>query len=457
MLPPGHCAKVANGRFDVRAYWDLDFPDNGSELRFADPNKAVDQLEERLRTAVRRRLTDEVSQGCYLSGGIDSGVLLALTAQERGEPLPAFTIGFDAAGPKDESRDAAETAAQVGSPLATLMVREPDIVGTYPRLILGSEGPVLDTSAACMVMLAEANRSAGNVVTLTGEGADEALAGYVWFKWHQVQQWLDKHVPFVGGIGQYVALRWLIGGSTRHWPKLRAVRGARMAQQISWEMVAQARECLYSDAMWEMLDGYNAYDDLPISAPRLRRWHPLNQSLYTAYKVMLPGLLLLGKGDRPLKLASTEGRYPFLDEDVVDFCAQIAPEYKLRRWTNKWLLRQVAARVLPQRIARRKKTMFRANLGTAFLNANRPRWVDQLISEESLRATGYFEPEGVRRARDAQQQLRRRSLARFSLDLGLSAVISTQLWHHLYCGGGLAELPVWSAPLVAESHAAAAG
>jgi asparagine synthase (glutamine-hydrolysing) len=80
-----------------------------------------------------------------------------------------------------------------------------------------------------------------------------------------------------------------------------------------------------------------------------------------------------------------------------------------------------------------------------------------LISEESLRATGYFEPEGVRRARDAQQQLPRRSLARFSLDLGLSAVNSTQLWHHLYCGGGLAELPTWSPPLVAESRAAAAG
>jgi asparagine synthase (glutamine-hydrolysing) len=334
-------------------------------------------------------------------------------------------------------------------------VREPDIIETYPRLIRASEGPVVDTSAACMVMLAAANRSAGNKVTLTGEGADEALAGYVWFKWHQVQQWVDKYLRFASGIGQYTALRWLIGGQTRRWPKLKAVRGVRVAQQMSWELMAQSRAFLYSDNMWDRLGDYDPYEDLPVSSARFTRWHPLNQSLYVAYKVMLPGLLLLGKGDRPLKTASTEGRYPFLDEGVVEFCAQIAPIYKLRGWTNKWLLRQVAARILPKQIARRKKTMFRANLGTAFLNANRPAWIDQLLSDASLRATGYFNPAGVRRAREAQQQLPRRSLLRFSLDLGLSAVVSTQLWHHLYCGHELAELPTWSTPNEASPQALA--
>jgi asparagine synthase (glutamine-hydrolysing) len=455
LLPAGHFVKVRGGRFDVHAYWDLDFPDNGSELRFAHTNDAVDHFEDLLRNAVRKRLTTEVPQGCYLSGGIDSGVLLALSAQERGEPLPSFTIGFDHAAPIDESRQAAETARHVGSPLTTVTVREPDIAAAYPRLIQASEGPVLDTSAACMVLLAEANRRAGNKVTLTGEGADKALAGYVWFKWHQVQRLVDKYLGFASGIGQYVALRWLIGGDTSRWPKLRAVRGTRPAQQISWEIAAKSREYLYSDDMWGMLDGYDPYDELPIAAPRFSRWHPLNQSLYVAYKVMLPGLLMLGKGDRPLKVASTEGRYPFLDEAVVDFCAQIAPHYKLRGWTNKWLLRQVAARILPLQIARRKKTMFRANLGTAFLNENRPTWIDQLISDESLRTSGYFSPAGVRRAEEVQSRLPRRSLFRFSLDLGLSAVISTQLWHHLYCGGGLADLPTWSPPVAADWHAVA--
>ena len=73
------------------------------------------------------------------------------------------------------------------------------------------------------------------------------------------------------------------------------------------------------------------------------RWHPLNQSLYVGYKVMLAGLLMISKGDRIAMNASVETRYPFLDDDVIAFCAGIAPEYKLRGMTEKWILRQVAA------------------------------------------------------------------------------------------------------------------
>ena len=87
---------------------------------------------------------------------------------------------------------------------------------------------------------------------------------------------------------------------------------------------------------------------------------PLNQSLYVGYKVMLAGLLMISKGDRIAMNASVESRYPFLDDDVISFCAGIAPEYKLRGMTEKWILRQVAARILPAQIANRPKTMFRA-------------------------------------------------------------------------------------------------
>jgi asparagine synthase (glutamine-hydrolysing) len=449
-LPPGHYLKVRDGKFETRAYWDLDFPDNGAERRFTDPQQAVDEFEDLLRGAIRRRFSNEVSVSAYLSGGIDSGVLLALAAQERDEPLPALTIGFDNAAPTDESRLAEATAALVGSPLETVRVTELDIANTFPRLIRASEGPVLDTACACMVLLAEANRAAGNTVALTGEGADEALAGYVWFKWHQVQLAVARLFRREVGGGWQFVFRKLMGGDARHWPAARGVRDTRMAQQVSWEIVANSRTTVYAARMWDLLDGYHAYDDLPISAERLKRWHPLNQSIYTAYKVMFPGLQMLAKGDRPVKHASTEGRYPYLDERLVNFCATIAPEYKLRGWTDKWLLRQVAARWLPAEVARRKKTMFRANLGKSFVGANRPAWVDELLSDESLQATGYFDPVGVRRAWDAQRRMPRRSLRRFSLDLGLSAVISTQLWHHTYCGGGLADLPTWSPPDVVE-------
>ena len=115
-----------------------------------------------------------------------------------------------------------------------------------------------------------------------------------------------------------------------------------------------------------------------------------------ANRVMLSGMLLQAKGDRSVRNASMEGRYPFLDERVVDFCLTLPPEYKLRGWTDKWLLRQVAARVLPQQIAGRPKTMFRANLASTFLGDDRPPWIDELLSPASLQKTGLFEPDRSR-------------------------------------------------------------
>ena len=195
----------------------------------------------------------------------------------------------------------------------------------------------------------------------------------------------------------------LIGGGSAHRPPFRGGRRHPLcAADSPGRCIGQSRERLYSPAMWDRLGSYSAYEDLTISPERIRRWHPLNQSLYAAYKVMLPGLLLAGKGDRALRTASTEGRYPFLDEKVVEFCSQIAPEYKLRGWTDKWLLRAVAERVAPKQVQTQRKVMFRANMGSAFLGPQRPAWVDQLLSPESLAATGYFDAAAVDAARAMQ-------------------------------------------------------
>jgi asparagine synthase (glutamine-hydrolysing) len=450
-IPPGNYLRARDGNISLHQYWDLDFPDRGCERRFQDPDDAASELEEHLRAAVRRRLVSEVPVSCYLSGGLDSTIVLALSCQESGQPLPSFTVGLDHAGPADERHKAAQSAFFFGSENAVVNITQRDIVRTYPRLIEANEGPVVDTSAACMVRLAQANRAAGNVVALSGEGADEALAGYVWYKRPRpgrIQEWLNRPLE---RLVRQLTLSALIGGPCSHRPQFRAARGLRFDQQLSWEIMGQSRESLYSSDMWDHLRDWSAYDEIALPLKKLSRWHPLNQSLYVGYKVLLAGLLLSGKGDRALRTASTEGRFPFLDEQVTDFCAQLPPEYKVRGLTDKWLLRRVAAKVAPNQIRTRRKEMFRATMSPAFLRPDRPVWVDQLLSPESLRATGYFNVEGVRLARQMQLSKSRYSLSRFSLDLGLAGVISTQLWHHLYCGDVLADLPAWSPPEGVES------
>ena len=450
-LPPGHYMKVTGDRKEIRQYWDLDFPDAGEERRFENVCDGVDELEDKLRAAIRRRLCGEVPLSCYISGGLDSTTILGLSIDERGESIPSLTAGLVRSGPNDEREKAAESAGLLGSELTTVTMTEQDIASTYPDLILAAEGPVMDTSATCMIRLSQTNRSLGNTSVLTGEGADEALAGYMWFKWHRLQRALNAFGYPINRAVRGPALYGLIGGGGAHSPAFRASGGHRVAQQIKWEFMAQSREHLYSADMWQSVKDYDPYDHFAIPHDRFGKWNWLNQSLYAAYKTLLPGMLLSAKGDRSTRFGSTEGRYPFLDEHVVEFCASLAPEYKLRGLHDKWLLRQVAKKVLPPAIAGRPKTMFRANMGKVFTGDNRPAWIDELLSPESLAATGFFNSEAVAKACRLQIEKPKKSLRRFSLDMGLAGVVSTQLWHHIYCGGGLADLPNWSAPAIDQA------
>jgi asparagine synthase (glutamine-hydrolysing) len=449
-LPPGRYLRIRDGNIDNRAYWELDYPEAGQERRFARTEDAVNELEALLRQAVRRRFISERPVCCYISGGLDSTTILGLASQVNEAPVASFTISLNRSGPYDERSQSEEAAGLLNSPLFTVPMSSRDIADAYPELIRAAEAPVLDTSAACMIRLAQTVSQRGYVVSLSGEGADESLAGYVWFKYDRLVRLLGR--PFYQGA-RHVLLSWLAGGGSAHRPAWAPTAGVRTGQQFPYEMMAQARERLFTQDLWRMLDGHSAYDEIDIPAERFRRWHPLNQGLYLANKVMLPGMLLAAKGDRTMHNASTEGRFPFLDEDVVNFCSQLDPRMKLRGLTDKWLLRRVAAKVLPPAIANRPKTMFRAHLSGTFLSIDRPAWVDQLLSPASLKATGYFDPRAVDLARQVQLRRPKISFQRFVCDMGVAGVLATQLWHHIFCGGGLADLPTYTPPRVEEESA----
>lgn len=443
-LPPGHMMTVLDGRYELKQYWDFSYPDAGHERRFSRIEDGVAEFEQLMRDSVRKRLAGEMPMGCYISGGLDSTTILGLAGREHGKPLPSFTIALDGSGPANEISQAEESARLLGSPLTTVSMTSRDIVDAYPELIRAGEGPVLDTSAACMIRLAQKARSTGNIVSLTGEGADELLAGYIWFK-------IDRFVQAVT-LAPHIVIRYLLfaglcgRGNTKF--SVGAMGGMRVAQQFATEVMAHSRNWMYSPQMWERTRDYDPLAELGFNYDAMRRWHPLNRSLYVASKIMLPGMLLAAKGDRALRNGSTEGRFPFLDESVIDFCNSLDPSLKLRGMQDKYLLRQLAAKVLPAKIARRPKTMFVANLSRLFVRDDRPAWVDQLLSRESLQRSGLFDPSGVQEAFRLQQTGSRLSFKRFTLDLGLVGVIATQLWYHTYCGGNLADLPTWSPPVL---------
>ncbi|HEX4148095.1 MAG TPA: asparagine synthase C-terminal domain-containing protein, partial [Pirellulales bacterium] len=361
------------------------------------------------------------------------------------QPLPTFTAQITSRR-FDETGPAMRTARAIGSLPTVVSCGAEQLSAAYPRLVMAADCPVVDTACAALYLLAEEVHRQGFKVALTGEGSDEALAGYPWFKLHRLMT--------CGDIGRFRPSR-LIGRLIRRLgnraapaselKRMDELLGGVHAQSVLYHLVSSSRARYYSGDMRRKLAGYLAYEDLPLKRERMARWHPLNQSIYLGYKTILPGLLLNHKGDRVAMAHSVETRYPFLDEQLIDFCARLAPEWKLRSLRrDKHVLRSAAAAFLPRDIVRRPKAMFRAPQAGTFFSSP-VAYVEQLLSRESLARTEYFDVAAVRRD---YEHYRRPHAAPglFYREMGLTTVLAVQLWHHQYLGGGLCELPVWTPP-----------
>jgi asparagine synthase (glutamine-hydrolysing) len=456
-LLPGHYLRICQrpmdqpARVEDRVYWAMDYPAQGHELDGRDPGPMVDRLEELLLQAVARRLRADVPVAAYLSGGVDSSLLLAMANRLCAHPLPSFTIQIQEPY-LDETRPARLAAAHLGAKPVIVSCGAAQILGAYPALIQAAEFPVNDTCCAALLLLAREVHAQGYKVALTGEGADEGLAGYPWYKLHKLMGHLDAipGLPLARWLRRaYVRLSGAQRLTRNQAPRAHEALGGDNAWLDFYGMVSLSRARFYGPRLRERL-AHSPYDDLGLDPSRMRCWHPLNRSLALGMRIHLPGLLLTCGGDRVAMNSSVETRYPFLDETVVDFLASISPRWKLHGLREKYLLRLVARRWLPPSIAWRPKTPFRAPLDT-LVKEPAPAFVEQLLSDESLRRTGYFDIDGVRYGRRAYEKMRLDSGPRLALELGLSGVVATQLWHHFFIESNLCELePARAATLPAE-------
>jgi asparagine synthase (glutamine-hydrolysing) len=442
-LPPGHYLdlRIGGGPISERVYWELDFPDRGQEDR-RPLGALVEEFNATLLGAVTRRLRADVPVVSYLSGGVDSSVVVALASHVRGSPIPSFTIRIKAPT-LDETSEAGVVARHIGTEPIVVDCGAEEVQNTYPELIRAAEGPVVDTSCAALLLLAREVHRRGYKVALTGEGADEWLAGYPWHKVHRALGYLDV-IPGLrlSQLARRVFLR-LTRAPRFPWSVVarahRAVGGHNGWLDI-YGLMSMSKLRFFSRDMWESVRDHVPYEDLGLNKERLARWHPLNRELAVSARCHLAGLLLGAKGDRVAMNSSVETRYPFLDEEVCALLARVPPRYKLKGlFHDKFLLRRVAERWLPHAIANRKKAMFRAPFDSFHLD-KAPAFVDQLLGEEALKRTGYFEPKAVAHWRRAFRTLREGGSQRTSVEMGLVGVLATQLWHHTFIEA-LADLP----------------
>jgi asparagine synthase (glutamine-hydrolysing) len=449
MVRPANSSGIAPG-ITESAYWKMDFPDQGEEDPGENARALVDRFEHLMLDAVEKRLRADVPVGSYLSGGVDSSVIAALACHVKGPAINTYTVRVDA--PELDELDAASLVARhIGTKAPIVQeFRAEDALKTYPRLIHAAEAPVIDTSCAALLLLAQRVHGCGQKVVLTGEGADEWLIGYPWYKLAKIFGFLDV-VP-----GLPLSARLLRGYfKLTRVPQFPAARRREVEESIggpnawidAFGLLALSKLRFYAEPLREISLKHNPWTDLQIPLDRAKRWHPLNRGVWVAARVTLAGHLLQAKGDRVAMHSSVEVRYPFLDEDVFSFLASLDPRWKLHGFRDKHLLRLLAERWVPPSVYRRRKVIFRAPLDSFYVEPQ-PAFVGQLLSEESLRRTGYFDVAQVHYWRHAFRQLRPGSLERLSVDLGLVAVVATQLWHHLFIRPELAEIPAGIANVV---------
>lgn len=430
-------------RVEVRPYWTMDFPDAGDE-RDGDAKTLVDEFEELMLAAVDERLRADVPVGAYLSGGVDSSMILALACKVRGPAINTYTVRVH--HPDLDELDAASLVAQhVGTqPPIVQDFRAADAINTYPELVRAAEAPVIDTSCAALLQLARRVHANQQKVVLTGEGADEWLIGYPWYKAAKILNYLDM-IPGVR-LSDFARRAFLGIQNVPQYPRdmrrrIEETVGGSNAWIDSYGILGLSKLRFYAAPMREVMATTEPWSELGMDIERAKRWHPLNRGVWVAARVTLAGHLLQAKGDRVAMHNSVEVRYPFLDEDVFDFTAELHPRWKLRGFRDKHLLRLLAERWVPPQVYQRGKVIFRAPLDSFHIDPE-PPFVRELLSEDSLRRTGYFDVKAVHHWRRAYRSMRENSLPRLSVEMGLAAVVATQLWHQLFIDPSLADVPL---------------
>ena len=395
-LPPGHSLVLENGEIRVQEYWRLEYaPGSCAET---DDNKLADQLSELMLDATRIRLRSDVPVGAYLSGGLDSTYITALTQSLVGDRLRTFSVSFDDPD-YDESGYQREATAYLGTEHSDVRCSYTDIATVFPDVVRHAEQPILRTAPAPLYMLARLVRESGFKVVLTGEGADETMGGYDIFKEAKIRRFwarqpesrlrpllLKRLYPYMSGIQRQ---------PTAYLKKFFHVDAEDLASPFfshlpRWELTAKLKMLLSGDVRAET-QAANPLGELERALPTdFRSWSAFSQAEYLEATQLLPGYILSSQGDRMAMAHSVEGRYPFLDHRVVEFAAKLPPNLKMKCLDQKHLLKRAAKGLIPESIRMRFKQPYRAPDGKSFFGGSWS-YVQEMLSPENVKRDGIFD------------------------------------------------------------------
>jgi asparagine synthase (glutamine-hydrolysing) len=453
-LEPGHFALFDTEGLRTHCYWAPSFPERGHEPR-QDVEENAQALREVLVDATRLRfLRSDVPVAAYLSGGIDSAVTASVIARHTGAPLHTFSLRF-ADAEFDEGPFQAAMSRSLGTEHHEVVVDAGDIVDALPAVVRHAETPILRAAPAPMFLLSRLVADSGFKVVVTGEGADEVLAGYDIFREARVREFLARDPSSPARRRALELLYPWMSRSPGRFPAMAASFFGRDADpgdpafshRPRWESTAALKRLLSAEMRQEMAETA-AQDVVARMPPEAGGWDPLARGQWLEMETLLPGYILASQGDRMLMANSVEGRFPFLDRDVVALAGELPARHKLHGLEEKYLLKHAFADEVPDEVLHRPKQPYRAPDAASLFAGPLPEWLDDVTCERAVKEAGVFDPVLVAGLFKKCASRRGRGMSNTD-NMSVMAIVSTQLLHHEFVADDPRPGPHLPAPTVA--------
>jgi asparagine synthase (glutamine-hydrolysing) len=385
-LPPAHQLKfeLPAGRLDVARYWDVCAT---PKLRWSEP-EVLDELDKLVRAAVRRRLESDVPLGAFLSGGVDSSLVVAMMAQEMQTPVEAVVMGFD--DPTYDERPYARRVARRWGARLHEHVLQPSSIAALPEIIWQYGQPLADVSIVPTYFVAKAARQHVTVV-LNGDGGDELFGGYARPVVARAAQYYRAILP--GALRQVFASGLAANGHglLRRASLLVRAGAGDAADAFVYDRAFRAyRSRAYTDAFARSLAGCHPDSLYRAVWERADGFDDVDRALYGDFTTYLPDQLLT-KMDVSTMAHSVEGRAPLLDTALVEFAARIPTNLRLRNFQTKYLLKRLAERYVPREVLYRRKRGF-VMPAADWLRGELAPYVRATLLSPTFRERGWIRP-----------------------------------------------------------------
>jgi asparagine synthase (glutamine-hydrolysing) len=428
-LSPGHYGYFNRKGFRTERYW---FPDFGKQQKIISLPETIERFNDLFNDAVRIRLRADVEVAAYLSGGIDSSATVAYIRDIEPGVLNTFSIGFSEKD-FDESHYQNEAVKYFNTRHKSYTCTSEEIAEAFPRVIWHAEMPLTRTAPAPMLLLSKLVRENKIKVVVTGEGSDEMLAGYDIFKEAMIRRFwasnpdsslrpllLRKLYPYIPQIAQ--ANVQTLKMFFRY--RLEDTSNPFYSHLLRWNNSNHIRKH-FSGYMKDVADNYSPTDELTRQLPAdFNQWDTLARAQWLEATIFMSGYLLSSQGDRMSMANSVEGRYPFLDYRVIEFCNSLPSDVKLKGLTEKYLLKKLLKNKIPEDIVTRTKQPYRAPVNNVFLSDKAPEYVREMLSESQTQKAGIF---SYRSVSMALSRIRKTGITSEMDDMLLTSIISTHL------------------------------